>query len=294
MNRSMALPAPTIRDRILDPAWVTWDKSRSLAEELFGLPVSDAYLLGLDRPLLVDTSYWQLVVNTDVLAANGVLGIIARAGISWGYTDPYFKATYDKAGQSEIYRSSYHVIYTDQPILPQADSWYSMHPERDIWPRWIDLEVNRGDSNYSKAAAVMQMSDICLSRDGVRPGIYSRYALVDSWLADLSDDELNSHYFWLAQYLFDRTKEHPGPPTLPARVGADRVVMHQTADRVPKFAGSVTGSATLDRDRWTQGNGIEMHNWIAEQWGGGIPLTHEEEHDILWREAAAHGWDLSP
>ena len=54
------------------------------------------------------------------------------------------------------------------------------------------------------------------------------------------------------------------------------------------------GSSALDRDRWCLGNEAEMHAWIAAEWGGVEPLTHEQQHEILWREAALQNWNLKP
>lgn len=227
--------------------------------------------VGLDRPLWRDTSVWQGTVNASAMLNNKVMGVIARAGVSWGYEDPQFADTYSQVGALGMYRSSYHVIYTDQPVVDQADNWYAVHGELDVRqpvPRVIDFELDRGDSLARKADALWQMSELVLARDGLRPIIYTRYLLVDRWLSSWSAAMLGEHYWWLAQYLWDRAREHAGPPTLPQRLSRERVVLHQTADRKPPFPGEVQ-SLSVDWDRWEIGNEAEMHQWIDDTWGMG-------------------------
>ena len=93
------------------------------------------------RPLWRDYSYWNGLINGAVAAAHGVLGAFGRAGISWGYIDPTFAHFWSEFGKYSLYRSSYHVIYTDQSIIDQADKvWYVAQPEREIIPRMIESQ----------------------------------------------------------------------------------------------------------------------------------------------------------
>lgn len=235
---------------------------------------------GLDRPLWIDVSRYQGQVNWEVMAANGVLGMAARAGISWGYQDPWFPANWQGADNFGLFRTSYHVIWTDQSIIDQADNWYRVHPERDIVPRIIDFEVDRGDSAGHKAEAVWSMSDLVLKRDGIRPLIYSRYLLVNGWLKDWTLDMLNAHHWILAQYTWDRVREHPGPPTLPNGLNRDRVVLHQAADKKSSFPGSCQSYA-LDFDRWELGTVSEMYQFIDQEWGSGPVSPPPEPQPVL-------------
>ena len=113
---------------------------------------------GTDRPLWVDISRHQGAVDFGILSKAGVYGVCARAGISWGYQDAWFPTYWQGAGDFSLYRTSYHVIYTDQPILKQADNWYRVHPEINGIPRVIDLEIDREDPASAKAAAVWIMT----------------------------------------------------------------------------------------------------------------------------------------
>lgn len=243
-------------------------------------PVEDP--TGLDRPLWRDYSRYQGFADLSVAMANGVFGYAARAGISWGYQDPLFPHFWEQGGLLQsMYRTSYHVIYPDQPVLSQADNWYRVHPERDVLPRVIDLELHRNQPAGRIAEAVWEMSEIVKSRDGVRPWIYSRYLLINSWLSSWTDTMLNDHYYWLAQFLWDRVREHPGPPTLPARVNRDNIVMHQTADKKRGFPAEVE-SYSVDWDRWELGDVSYMHQWISEQYGGAPPPPPTFEPYQAW------------
>lgn len=223
---------------------------------------------GLDRPLWRDLSRYQGVVDALVAKRNGVLGMASRSSISWGYQDSFFQRNYDEFGAHYMYRTSYHVPYPDQPVLRQADNWYKMHPEIDVIPRVIDLELQRGCWPEEIADFTWRLSELILSRDGVRPIIYSRKYLIDKWLLNWTTDMLNQHYWWLAQYVWDRVREHPGPPSLPNRVQEDRVILHQTADKKPGFDGEVE-SRSVDWDRWELGNAMQMADWIEDKWANG-------------------------
>lgn len=242
--------------------------------------------VGLERPLWRDVSRWQEKMNYSVSAANGVLGVAARATISWGYQDSWFPWNWSESKAYGLYRTSYHVLYPGESIVRQADNWYQVHPEIDVIPRVIDMELQH-EQPYSKIANVMwELSNLVFMRDGVRPIIYTRYSLVNNWLATWTPEMLNMHYWWLAQYLYDRVREHPGPPTLPNRVNLSRVILHQTADKKAPFSGE-TSAKTIDWDRWEMGNSSYMHQWIAETWGDGTiqpPPTEcpcQDEIDLL-------------
>ncbi len=231
--------------------------------------------VGLNRPLWRDTSRYQGASDCQVMADNGVWGIAARCGISWGYQDPRYFATYGSAGQAQIYRTNYFVPFPDQPVLKQADNWFRIQPEIEVVPRVIDLELSRAMYYDEIADFTWRLSEIVLARDGIRPIIYSRTYLIDRWLASWTVEMHNAHYWWLAQYTWDRTREHPGPPTLPKRVKEERVVLHQTADKKPGFPGEVE-SYSVDYNRWEIGDATHMTNWIKERWGGEpAPVQYE-------------------
>ena len=227
-------------------------------------------LKGTQRPLWRDVSRHQGIVDFFVMSLGVVRGVTIRAGISWGYQDAWFPANWSGSKENMLYRNSYHVIYPGQNVVRQADNWFNINPEIDTIPRVIDLEKDTGVSAKQVADDVWEMSEVVLQRDGVRPWIYSRYMLVNYWLASWTPDMLNAHKWFLAQYRTDRTVEHAGPPTLPYGVHPENVLLHQTADKIPGFAGECE-SAAIDYDRWTLGNEIQLEDYITAEYGGTPP-----------------------
>lgn len=237
--------------------------------------------IGLSRPLWRDISAWQGNWNASVSKMNGVKGVFIRATRGSEYQDVRFAENWAKA--EGMYRASYHVLFPDESVGRQLDNWYSMNPEIDVIPRVIDMELERGCSPEYIAYQMWQMSCIINSRDGVRPIIYSRRLLIDDWLDNWTKEKLHIHYYWLAQYLLDRVREHPGPPTLPKRVSESRIIMHQTADKKPGFPEEVE-SNSVDYDRWEIGTEEQMHLWIFDTWGGDElpPPSQETKVELLW------------
>lgn len=235
--------------------------------------------VGLARPLWRDYSRWQGLVNADIAQANGVLGMAHRATISWGYKDSFFRANYDAFGNRGLYRTSYHVIYPDQPIIKQLDNWYSVHEYLETIPRVVDLELKRDQTPEKIGDVTWLMVEKIKERDGIYPIIYSRYLLVNSWLKNWTTEMLNRVWWWLAQYGLYGYIEHPGEPTLPNRVNRNRVVLHQTSDHKLAPPGEVKSRA-VDWDRWEIGNEAQMHQWIAQNWAGEV-ITPPEPGAII-------------
>ena len=264
-------------------------------------PLED--LVGLDRPLMRDIARYQLYYDHDVGAANGVLGLFVRCGISYGYHDPFFKTNYNGA-EGKMYRTSYHVLYPSQSVVKQADQvWYDEHPVLDVMPRCMDLELSN-DEYWKKIGDVAwDMSELVYARDGHRPIIYSRYKLIENWLRHWTPEMLNAHYYILAQYRYARWIEHAGPPTIPKYVlggnqevgkemfNRNRILLHQTADKKAPFPGEVPtpyAGKSVDWDRWELGNEEEMHQWIKTAWGeGSAPPPPPPPGDIVEVTTAA-------
>lgn len=224
-----------------------------------------------DRPRWQDSSRYQGEQNFDQQVLNGLFGAIFRATISWGYQDPKFAENWERSDGVVRYRASYGVTYPDQPVLPIFENWIKVHPRRDVIPRVIDLELEQGQPGIVIANHTWELSERVADYDGARPLIYSRKNLIDKWLVPYwTDAQLNEHYYILAQYLWDRTREHPGPPALPNGLERDRVVLHQTADKKPAYSGE-TESGSIDWERWELGGEEDMHNFIYDTWGGVPP-----------------------
>lgn len=227
--------------------------------------------VGLDRPRWMDSARYQGIQNFFIQAANGVWGHVFRAGISWGYEDPCFARNWGESDGVINYTSSYHVIYPDQQIKPQVENWVKIQPKIRIIPRVIDLELENGTPASMIARQVWEMSERVADYDGIRPWIYSRKNLIEKWLVPYwTIEQLNEHFWWLAQYLWDRIREHAGPPDLPKGIQESRVVLHQTADKKSTPDGE-TESRSIDWDRWELGNVDQMINWIESIYGSSQP-----------------------
>jgi len=224
--------------------------------------------VGLARPLWRDYARYQYPISPAQAVINGVCGAAFRAGISYGYTDPFFATYWAQWEGYDMYRTSYHVLYPQSDVIRQADNWYRIHPELDLIPRVIDLELSGGMSWGHIGEQTWRMSEKVLERDGVRPIIYTRYLLVRDWLYKWTPEMINAHYWWLAQYGLNGYIEHPGPPTRDPRMKESQVILHQTSDRKRSHSGEV-GSGAVDWDRWEIGNEAQMHDWIANTWGEG-------------------------
>lgn len=237
------------------------------------------------RPLWFDVAYWQKVIDAGAIVAAGGCGVAVRAVVGRLYTDPYFSANWDELKGTGLYRTGYGVYVPAQNWQAQLDNWYRVMPERDVVPRVIDLEIQ------DAAVATRKIADDIWSwvgsieaRDGRKPIIYSRKNLVDAWLVPYwSVSQLNSVWWWMAQYTKGRIVEHAGPPDLPKGVRREQVVLHQTADHKPTPVG-VAVSKTIDFDRWTNGNETEMRLWIQDNWGiEGYPEPEPEPFGLEYR-----------
>lgn len=220
------------------------------------------------RPLWFDVSYWQKVINPTAMRDAGAYGCAVRAVVGQLYVDPYFAANWNVLDNSGLYRTGYGVYVPAQNWKVQLDAWYRVMPERDVVPRVIDLEIQDAKVPYKKIADDMwSWVGSIKARDGVEPIIYSRKNLVDLWLVPYwTSEQLNSVWWWMAQYTKGRIVEHQGPPDMPKGVRRERVVLQQTADHKPPPPG-VTNSSTIDWDRWEIGDEREMRKFIGVNWG---------------------------
>ncbi len=191
-------------------------------------------------------------VDFDVIAAHGpeVVFVAMRAGISWGYQDPWFATYFSEVGRIGRARLTYHVLYPGEPAEAQMDNFFRILGSADLscTPLVLDLELDHGQSVSQITRCTSESLDIIQKRSGRVPIIYSRAGWVDQYLkvADLPDV-----HWWLAQYRWPwpyplYTPEHACPPAMP--VGVDTWLVHQTAAR----GASIGAKATyfMDYDRW--------------------------------------------
>lgn len=264
------------QDRAQDYVYVQEEKLRLDVS----LPEDDNPMSEL--PLIRDYSKYQFPIDFGIAKTNGVRLVAMRAAISYAYKDPNFSQFWkDAEPHFPQRRTSYHVLYPGEDVTKQADNWYEAHPENDVVPRVIDMELEHDVPHEAIGEACWAMSNIVLARDGIRPLIYSRRLLIDLWLAGWTQAMLDAHWYWLAQYWLSG-EEHgyatgEDLPTLPKRVGRERILLHQTTDTKPGFPGEV-GSLAVDWNRWQPADDLDI--FIPREFGGSVPEPPDPEPDI--------------
>lgn len=192
-------------------------------------------------------------VNFNKIKKNSeeVVFIAARAGASWGYKDPQFDYYWSEMRRIQVCRIAYHVLYFGESALSQMDNLFRILGNEVDWEHdriALDLEVAGINPRERITATTKACMQICKSRTGKNPILYSRYAWVNQYL-DVT--QLPTANWWLAQYKKSLpyplyTPEHPGPPTLPNNVSKWKI--HQTTAR-GKGIGT-PGAYYMDYNRW--------------------------------------------
>ncbi len=208
----------------------------------FGLDISK-YQSSADGTKLMD-------FNAVTAHTEEVVFIAARAGVSWSYKDPRFDYYWAEMARIKVCRMAYFVPYFGESALSQMDALFKILEGKVNWNYdrlVLDLEVPGINPRERITATTLKCLDICRSRTGRYPVIYSRASWVNTYL---NISQLPTLDWWFAQYkpsllwpLY--TPEHPGPPDLPK--GVSTYLMHQTGD---KCKGIGTVSYYMDYDRW--------------------------------------------
>lgn len=185
-------------------------------------------------PFGIDISKYQYSSDgkqkPDFDKINATCDFVAvRAGISWGYTDPWFSYSWQHL---DVPRLAYHVVYPGEFASRQMGHFLNIVNPQEHDRLVLDLELDHG---YSKARITQTVNDCLayiLSNTGRYPVIYSRASWVNQFL-DVSSlpSEVD---WWLAHYLARRpyplfTPERPSPPTLP--IGVNNWLIHQTGEK---------------------------------------------------------------
>lgn len=213
----------------------------SNSHRAFGIDLS-RYNTHSDGKTLVD-------INTIARHDPEVVFIAMRAGISWGYQDPWFSYYFQEAQRIGRVRMAYHVLYPGESPTAQMDNFFRIlgTADYDKTPLVLDLELDHGQSKARITRCAADAVTRLTQRTGRIPFIYSRASWINLFL-DVSS--LPPVHWWFANYLWPLpyplyTAEHPGPPALP--VGVRTWTIHQTASR-----GKSIGSPAyyMDYNRW--------------------------------------------
>lgn len=183
--------------------------------------------------------------NFDIINAKcAFVGV--RAGISWGYTDPWFSYTWQHLS---VPRMAYHVIYPGEDARRQVDHFLNIVKPGEHDRLVLDMELDHGYNKTRITDTLLECLALILENTGRYPVIYSRASWVNQFLDVSSLPKLD---WWLAGYrkplpspLY--TPEATPPPALPK--GVDNWLIHQTCER---GNGSEFGVAShyVDIDRW--------------------------------------------
>ena len=178
-------------------------------------------------------------VNFDTIAAHDpfVSFIGIRAGISWGYQDPWFNFYFSEAQRINRVIFPYHVLYPGEDAARQMDNFFRIlgNANLDITPLVLDLELDHGLTVSKITQTTINALNIIYRRTDRTPFIYSRALWVNRFLNVAA---LPPVLWWLAQYKVSLpfplyTPEKDPPPLLP--IGVNTWLIHQTTQRGPSI-----------------------------------------------------------
>lgn len=165
--------------------------------------------------------------NFDLM--NATCDFVAvRAGISWGYTDPWFAYSWAHITKPRL---AYHVIYPGEDAGRQVDHFLNIVQPEASDRLVLDMELDHGYSKARITDTLLTCMELLREETGRYPIIYSRA----SWINQFVDVSLlpSVTLWWLAHYLTrlpdpQYTPEKTPPPALPN--GVNSWFMHQTAE----------------------------------------------------------------
>jgi GH25 family lysozyme M1 (1,4-beta-N-acetylmuramidase) len=220
---------------------------------------------GIDISKYNTSADGRIKPDFDAIAAHQpeVVFIAMRAGISWGYQDPWFSYSFSEVTRINRVRMAYHVLYPGESPSAQMDNFFRILGKIDYEsvPLVIDLELHHDQSVSTITRCTRDAVTILTQRTGRPPLIYSRAGFINQYLRVA---DLPPVYWWLAQYRWPRpfplfTPEYESPPTLPG--GVSDWTIHQTANR-----GASIGAKAMhymDYNRWN-GTKLDLYNFIGQ------------------------------
>lgn len=205
-----------------------------------------------DLPFGIDVSYYQGIINWDVIAAHEPKVEFAgiRAAISWGYKDTHFDRNWSEARRVGIPRTAYHVIYPEEdPVRQMAHFLDCLGDDLGELPLSLDVELSHDATPAEYKTNLLKALKYLQEQTQRRPIIYSRASFINYFVTGVGNTPpawYSNYDWWLAQYL-SSGEEHPGPPTMPLGVPRERCIIHQTSGSGEPFG---VQSGALDYNRW--------------------------------------------
>jgi len=206
-----------------------------------------------------------------------------RAGISWGYTDPWFSYSWEHITKPRL---AYHVPYFGENAVRQMEHFLRIVNPGEHDRLVLDAELDHGLTKAKITKTLLDCVNFLRDETGRYPIMYSRALWINQFVnvADLPPLD-----WWLANYLWRRpsplfTPEKDPPPLLPN--GVNNWLIHQTGER---GNGSKYGVAShyVDTNRWN-GTHEQMLAYfgLADDYE---PLPSEPPADELF-QARVYSW----
>ena len=206
----------------------------------------------MSLPFGIDISSYQYsqdgAKKPDFAVMNAKCDFVAvRAGISWGYTDRWFRYSWERIVRPRL---AYHVVYPGESATRQMDHFMRIVQPGEHDRLALDMELDHGVGKARITETLNQCLRYILEKTGRYPAIYSRANWINQFVA--VEDLPPNLDWWLAHYLTplpnpQYTPEKDPPPRLPN--GVSRWLIHQTGER---GNGSEVGvvSYYADTNRW--------------------------------------------
>lgn len=218
---------------------------------------------GLDLSRYNTSADGKRKVDFDAIAQHEpeVVFIAMRAGVSWGYQDPWFGYYFAEARRINRVRLAYHVLFPGESPVAQMDNFFRILGEVDLEqiPLVLDMELDHDQTVSRITQCTAQAIEIITRRSGRTPLIYSRTSWINRYLNVL---DLPPVHWWLAQYRWPLpyplyTPEYPSPPD-PLPKGVSSWLVHQTGSRCQSIGGA---SHYMDYNRWN-GSKQDVLNFV--------------------------------
>lgn len=174
---------------------------------------------------IIDVSEHNTVTDWRAVKADGIEGVIIRAGYGSGNVDKKFRGHITGALAAGLYVGIYWFSYAHSADMAEAEAYFCMNTVSDVvdWkdislPIYWDFEddsmkfANKCGVNVSRETLVDMAEAFCdtLESEGHMPGIYSNLDY-ERRFGLLTVAEQNGWSVWYAQYNYSMNSSVPEP-----------------------------------------------------------------------------------
>ena len=130
----------------------------------------------MSLPFGIDISSYQYsqdgTKKPDFAVMNAKCDFVAvRAGISWGYTDRWFRYSWERIVRPRL---AYHVVYPGESATRQMDHFMRIVQPGEHDRLVLDMELDHGYSKARITNTLLECLEFILENTGRYPVIYSR------------------------------------------------------------------------------------------------------------------------